>query len=744
MIPGKQHPAYAKVAFELRVGKKLEYEIPEELRGHLRVGTKVRVPLGRKAQVGYIAEFVEKPSFSPLKKIIGLVQSKLEIPDNVMELARWMANYYSTDVGTTLTSVVPAAVRKDTAKFKYISVIRRKATKEVIITECRKLQTRARKQAQILEHMLGVTGDIPLSDLCELTGAGAPSVRKLVEAGLLAEERVKQVRDFFSGEEFLATEPKTLTEDQKAVYEKIVGDVEKEDHAVHLIHGVTSSGKTEIYLQVIRRVLDLGRTAIVLVPEISLTPQTVERFRSRFGNTVSALHHRLSDGERHDEWHKLLQGESRIAIGARSAVFAPLQDLGLIVVDEEHEHSYKQTDLVPTYNARDIAVVRSKMENAVVILGSATPSMESYYNAMKGKYLLSELNRRIDDRPLPEMKVVDMTKGGTGGGTVLSDVMVNAIEKRLDQGEQVILFLNRRGYATIVMCPGCGEVITCTQCSVPMKYHKGENRLLCHMCGYTTRVPSVCPACKADTVKQQGFGTEKVERMLHAKFPEAQVLRMDFDTTRKKRSHDEILREFKSGKADILVGTQMIAKGLHFPNVTLVGIVNADTSLYMQDFRAAENTFQLITQVSGRAGRGEINGEVIIQTSMPDHFAIKAACHHSYREFFDREIESRRLFNYPPILRMVAVTVRAKKPEAARDSANAIVKESTEEPHPGIEILGPVEAPVKKAKGDFRYQIFLKSTRVSAMTHLVASLLQRVKLPSAVRVSADVDPVDMF
>jgi primosomal protein N' (replication factor Y) len=744
MSPNDQSRRYARVAFELRLGKKLEYEVPEDLRSTVHVGCKVRVPLGKQKQVGYIAGFVDKPSFSPLKKILGLVESELKIPDNVMELARWMSDYYCTDLGLTLRSVVPAAVRKDSAKFKYVTIVRRKVTIKQMREKCKELQTRSRVQARILEHMLEVEGGISLKDLCRTLGTTTPTVRKLVDAGLLTMDRVRRDRDLFAGDVFLHTEPKKLTEWQQAVFDVVVADLDGGKHSVHLIHGITSSGKTEIYLQLIRKVLDSGRSAIVLVPEISLTPQTIERFRSRFGDVISALHHRLSDGERHDEWHRLLEGKSRIAIGARSAVFAPVQRLALIVVDEEHEKSYKQADIEPTYNARDIAVVRGKTEGAVIVLGSATPSMESYYNAVRGKYVLSELPERIDNMPLPSMKVVDMTKGSSGGGqSILSDVMVNAIEKRLELGEQVMLFLNRRGYATTLVCRGCREVMTCTNCSIPLKFHKAENRLLCHMCGYTTAVPRTCPLCRAETVLQRGFGTEKVERMLYKIFPEkTTVLRMDADTTRKKRSHDEILREFKSGRANILVGTQMIAKGLHFPNVTLVGIVNADTSLYMQDFRASENAYQLITQVSGRAGRGEVVGEVIVQTSMPDHFAIRAACHHSYREFFEKEIESRRVFGYPPLIRMVAVNVKGSKEDSVRKATEDIRKDMDEEQHPGIRILGPVEAVIRKAKGDFRYQIFLKSTRVSAMTHLVSRVLSRTRLPTEVRASTDVDPVD--
>ena len=736
---------YAKVAFELRVGKKLEYEVPEDLQPKVHIGSKVFVPLGKSKQVGYIVEFPEKPSFSPLKEILGLVESKLKVPDNVMRLARWMSDYYCTDLGLTLKSILPAAVRKDSAKFKFMTVVRRAVTIDEMREHCKRLWRRARKQAEVLEFMLKVTGEISLRDLCSAVGTTQVTVKKLVEARLLKTEKIRQDRDIFEGEVFLPSTPRDLTPGQREAFDRIVPDVEKARHAVHLLHGVTSSGKTEIYLQLIRKVIDGGRTAIVLVPEISLTPQTIERFKSRFGDVVSALHHRLSEGERHDEWHKLLEGKSKIAIGPRSAVFAPVQNTGLIVVDEEHEKSYKQTDMPPTYNARDIAVLRGRMENAVVLLGSATPSMESYYNAIRGKYILSELSERIDNVPLPSMKVVDMTKGGgEKEQSVLSSLLINAIEQRLKRGEQVILFLNRRGFATRLVCRGCDEVMMCPNCSIPLKYHKAENRLLCHICGHTTRAPKTCPACRSETVLQKGFGTEKVERMLYKIFPEAVVSRMDSDTTRKKHSHSEILKEFKSGRANILVGTQMIAKGLHIPNVTLVGVVSADISLAVPDFRSPENTYQLITQVSGRAGRGEIPGEVIIQTSMPDHYAIRAAAHHTYREFFDREIDVRKRFSYPPFLRMVALTVKGKDEGKVEKAAGDIRVELAGDRNPGIEIFGPVEAAIKKAKGDFRYQIFLKSTRVSAMTHLVSRVLKTVKIPSTVRTSTDVDPVEMI
>ena len=514
-----------------------------------------------------------------------------------------------------------------------------------------------------------------------------------------------------------------------------------------LLHGVTGSGKTEVYLQVMARVLERGKGAIVLVPEIALTPQTIERFKGRFGDRVAVLHHRLSGGERHDEWRRLAEGRARIAVGPRSAVFAPVEPLGLIVVDEEHETTYKQTDTAPRYHARDVAVVRASFEHAIVILGSATPSLESYWNAQRGKYELFELSERIDGKPMPAVRVVDLSR--EKGPTVFSAELLNAIEDRLRKGEQTILFLNRRGYATTMKCRECGAVVECERCSVSLTYHKKRDELVCHLCGASTPVVAACPKCGAAAMLYRGVGTQKVERMLYKVLEDTQVprvLRMDSDTTAAKHSHAGILGEFKAGKADILVGTQMIAKGLDLPNVTLVGVIVADTALGLQDFRAAERTFQLITQVAGRAGRGEVPGEVIVQTYRPGSYAIRAAARHDFRAFYDDEIVRRRnpLSPYPPHVHMVCVTFRGPDAKKVRAAAEALAAACEKGDHTGVEMLGPAEAPIARAQREHRMQLFLKSSRPSRMTAVLRAALDEAKLPSTVKTAVDVDPVDLM
>jgi primosomal protein N' (replication factor Y) len=447
-----------------------------------------------------------------------------------------------------------------------------------------------------------------------------------------------------------------------------------------LLHGVTGSGKTEVYLQAIAHALEKGQGAIVLVPEISLTPQTVERFKARFSSgplrtLVAVLHSHLSAGERHDEWHKIRQGRARIAIGARSAIFAPVDPLGLIIVDEEHEHSYKQEE-APRYHARDVAVVRGQMEGAVVVLGSATPSMESFYNAQRGKYQLLELTLRVDDQKMPVVRVVDMRAEGRKqkGIPIFSHQLKEAITQRLERHEQTILFLNRRGYSTSLLCPQCGYVASCPNCSVSLTFHRRAAKLLCHICGHSATAPTVCPEpkCRNPAIRYSGLGTEKVEDTLTKLFPHARITRMDSDTLKKKDDYRRILGDFRSGKIDVLVGTQMIAKGLHFPNVTLVGIIYADLSLHIPDFRAGERTFQLLTQVAGRAGRGDVEGEVFVQAFTPFHPAIQFARRHDFIGFYEQEIEFREQLKYPPLARIALLTLRGRNEDKVRLSAEHV------------------------------------------------------------------------
>ncbi len=530
--------------------------------------------------------------------------------------------------------------------------------------------------------------------------------------------------------------------------------IRKRSKPVFLLHGVTGSGKTEVYLQAIAAALRNGKGAIVLVPEISLTPQTVERFKARFTGgplktLVAVLHSHLSTGERHDEWHKIRQGRARIVIGARSAVFAPVDPLGLIIVDEEHEYSYKQEE-APRYHARDVAVVRGRMENAVVVLGSATPSMESFYNVQKGKYHLLEMPLRADDKKMPVVRIIDMRQAARKEKSppILSQELKEAIHKRLDRKEQTLLFLNRRGFATSLQCPLCGYVAECPNCSLALTYHRQAGKLRCHICAHDVNAPTVCPnpKCRNPAIRFSGIGTEKVELTLGKLFPHARVQRMDSDALKRKEDYRRILGDFRTGKTDILVGTQMIAKGLHFPNVTLVGIIYADLGLHVADFRAGERTFQLLTQVSGRAGRGDVEGEVFVQAFTPFHPAIQYARRHDFTGFYEQEIEFRAQLKYPPLSRIALVLLKGRNEEKVRFSAIHVRQEI--EKADGIPtdliIAGPAPAPLARAETYYRHQIMLRTRQISKLSPVLAELIANLKLPEDVKISVDIDPVNMM
>jgi len=512
-----------------------------------------------------------------------------------------------------------------------------------------------------------------------------------------------------------------------------------------LLHGVTGSGKTEVYLQAIAHVLARGGGAIVLVPEIALTPQTVQRFAGRFGGRVAVLHSALSEGERFDEWHRIRDGGARVVVGPRSAIFAPVADLALIVVDEEHEPSYKQ-DEAPRYNARDTAVMRGWMEGCGVILGSATPAMESWANARRGKYVLARIENRVEDRSMPTVEIADMRleTARAGHAQVFSQRLLEAMRDRLAGGEQVILFLNRRGYATSLVCPKCGFVAECEACSVAYTYHQTDSRLRCHICGACATVPAACPGCGDPAFRYAGFGTQRIETIVKTCFPQARVARLDADAAARKHGSDEILAEFRTGRTDILIGTQMIAKGHHFPNVTLVGVLLADSSLHMPDYRAGERTFQLLAQVSGRAGRGEIPGHVIVQTYTPDHPAIEAARTADFERFAEQELRLRRDGGFPPYSHVVCLTFKGRDEGKVAFAANALRKALAPLLPAGADCPEPMPSPLARAKGDYRYQMLLRAPAARA---LVASLRQALKTappPDAVTLAVDVDALSIL
>ena len=770
-------PASAKIVVDIALDKEFDYRIPSQLADNIHIGSRVHVPFGSRATQGYVVGLADSSPHPKLKEIAAVVGQKPMISDKLLELTRWMGRYYCCPVELCVKCTLPEVVRKAKISWKERQFVR---PIKLTLDALAKLQKRAPKQFHALE-ILRPTDGMFVAQLCDEAGIDATAVKALAKKGFVALSDQVEERDPFGGEVFLPTEPLTLMSDQQtslalckeaidffchpersegsrnrmevgcAAGSEVLRSAQNDKTPGGkpiLIHGVTGSGKTEIYLQAIDYALRQGKDSIVLVPEISLTPQTVERFRARFPNQqITVLHSHLSAGERHDQWHKIQDGQSHIVIGARSAVFAPVQALGLIIVDEEHETSYKQ-DEAPRYNARDVAVMRGKLEHAAVVLGSATPAVESFYNAQRGRYVLSSLPNRVDHRRMPLMRIVDMRMEmlRQKGLHVLSGKLRDAIEARLAKSEQVILFLNRRGYATHMFCPKCGYVAECPNCSVKLTYHRKAEKLACHLCGDICPAPKVCPndACRDPAIRYAGMGTEKVEAAINAAFPKARVQRMDSDVMTRKSLYREIFRDFRVGKIDILVGTQMIAKGLHFPNVTLVGIIYADMALHMPDFRAGERTFQLLVQVAGRAGRGDVEGEVIVQSFTPFHAAIQFAKQHDYVGFYDQEIEFREQLRYPPATRMVCINLRAKTEEKAIFFAAALVRELRRH-ITGNDILSdPAPAPLAKVQNQYRYQIIARSSQILRLTEAVAKVVAGIKLPDDVTIATDVDPVSLL
>src|SRR5437764_1341060 len=604
---------YIRVLIDRAIHRELDYLVPETLADRVGVGSRVRVPFRDKSTLATVVAALDHSEAEGIRPIEAVIGEAPILSEQLLELARWISAYYCCPIETVMRSLLPQVIRRAEVGWKKQLFVR--PARKIDNEEIEKLRKRAPRQAELLEVIAQLDGAMRAADLLRHTSLDNQTLRALVRRGLAELHEEAAVRDPHADEQFIATSNLVLNDEQSLALKRITQALDSpEDARPILLHGVTGSGKTEIYLQAIRAALERGRSAIVLVPEISLTPQTVEGFKGRFAeaqDAVAVLHSHLSEGERHDEWHKIHSGRARIAIGPRSAVFAPLKSLGLIVVDEEHENTYKQEE-APRYHARDVAVVRAKIEKCVVVLGSATPSLESYHNATTGKYRLATLTQRVDEKQMPLMRIVDLRqeRRKEKATAILSERLRAAIADRLEKNEQTILFLNRRGFSTSLLCSNCGEARDCPNCSVALTFHRGAARLTCHLCGHTAAVPKKCPACSQDALIYVGFGTEKVEANVTQLFPEATVRRMDADSMSRKDAYRETLHAFRAGKIDILVGTQMIAKGLHFPNVTLVGIINADLALHLPDSRAGERTFQLLTQVAGRAGRGETAGEV--------------------------------------------------------------------------------------------------------------------------------------
>ncbi|MBI3851423.1 MAG: primosomal protein N' [Verrucomicrobia bacterium] len=798
----------ARVTLEIALRKEFDYLIPPELAAQIDVGSRVQVPFGPRKVMGCVTTLVEESTHTNLRSILKVVGRQTLVTPQVLRLARWIADYYCCPPEIALKSVLPEAVRKEKEGWRQQLFVR-------VLPFTGDLPKLAKRQQEVW-NIIEERREMPLQELLELAETTAGTVRRLEDKGLLAITTEISERDPYAREHILPTQSLVLNQEQAKALVMITkvmdqekgkgGKGEKEKpscdaqllqvtsaprplfSSTFLLHGVTGSGKTEVYLQAIAHALEQGKGAIVLVPEISLTPQTVERFKARFSSgrlqtLVAVLHSHLSAGERHDEWHKIRQGRARIVIGARSAIFAPVDPLGLIIVDEEHEHSYKQEE-APRYHARDVAIVRGQMEGATVVLGSATPSLESFYNVKKGKYTLLELLERADNKKMPLVRVIDMrqTARKEKGTPIFSPQLKEAITQRLERKEQTILFLNRRGFATSLQCPLCGYVAECPNCSVSLTYHRRIQKLCCHICGHDAPVPAVCPnqKCRNPAIRYAGLGTEKVEHTLTKLFPHARVQRMDSDIMKRKEDYRRTLGDFRTGKIDILVGTQMIAKGLHFPNVTLVGIIYADLSLHQPDFRAGERTFQLLTQVAGRAGRGDVEGEVFVQAFTPFHPAIQYARRHDFAGFYEQEIEFREQLKYPPVSRIALLTLKGRNEEKVKFSADHLRRElekllgsaaasaaavdasstaraddealsATREgayaprtnPIRDLILLGPTPAPLARAETYYRYQIMLRTRQMTKLSQHLAKLMESLALPEDISLTVDIDPVNL-
>lgn len=608
------------------------------------------------------------------------------------------------------------------------------------------LPTKAMKQKEIIEFLKNTNAEIALKELLQAIKVSNATLKALEAKGIVSIFEKKIVRDPFY--DLMDNEiPNNLTANQKKVISSVKESIDKESFQSYLLNGVTGSGKTEVYIRLAEYTMNLGKNVLVLVPEISLTPQLASRFRQRFGDKVALLHSGLTSGERYDEWHRIFSGQVKIVIGVRSAVFAPLKNLGLIILDEEHEASYKQSEPEPRYHAKKIALERGKLAKATVILGSATPSLESYLEMEKGEHQLLEMLTRVNERPLPPIEVVDMRHELTKGNfSVFSTLLQNGLKEVLAKNEQAILLLNRRGFATFVMCRECGFVVECNHCSIPMTYHSTGPRLYCHYCGEKAPVPKSCSHCGSHFIKYFGSGTQKVESALSELLPDARIIRMDVDTVRAKGSHWNILKEFQSQKANILVGTQMIAKGLDFPKVSLVGVISADITLNLPDYLAAERSYQLLTQVAGRAGRRDIAGKVIVQTYQPQHFVLDSIKMESYLDFYQEEINIRKSLDYPPFSKLVRIILSGLNDYKVKSLAEAIYKEVLQKNAKPMHILGPNPAPIERIKDRFRWHILLKGD-VSNDLQLMVQKTKEYVINSnnkEVRVTFDIDPQNIL
>jgi len=790
---------FAVVAVARDINRSFHYSIPEHLSDRIAEGFRVLVPFGRSRIEGYVTEFAEKAEVEDVKDIISLIDDAPVLSSEMLHLSKWIAEYYLSSIGMVIKIMLPAGlgageqrylrvvsntdglsaaplqeqivnfikekkeVRLDTlikklnkhGIYSAINALKQKGIIEEFLKEIKKGNLKKEiyykavdnsiKQIKSISQqnavkMLMEMGEARLSEL-KIRGVSSSALQTLYKHGLIERIEKEADRDPFSILDIPQEQAAPVLSDaQDAALKNITAGIDSGRFAPYLLHGVTGSGKTEVYLRAIALVKEKGKSAIALVPEIALTPQLVMRFKARFGNRIAVLHSRLTPAERLDAWRRIKNGDVDIAIGARSAIFAPFKNLGLIIVDEEHDQLYKQEDGV-RYNARDMALVRGKLNNAVVLLGSATPSIETYHNAKTGKYNYLALPERIDKRPMPEAAVVDLRKDKT---PLFSEKLINAIKDRLSKKEQTILFLNRRGFAPVLLCRDCGFNLQCPNCSIALTYHKSDEIMKCHYCDFEISPPDNCPSCKGSRMGFVGLGTQRIEEEVRRFFPDARLARMDRDTTGKKMAHYEIVKSVIDEDIDILIGTQMVAKGHDFPKVTLVGVLLAESGLFYPDFRSAERTFQIITQVSGRAGRRDLRGNVILQTYNPEHYSISYAINNDYEGFYDKELSFRKELNYPPFARITSVLLKGndlKKVEKTIQSLSLILKQMIK--GKGIELLGPVAAPVSKIRGKHRQIMLIKAKEISLIRKTLIICLEKLKAKtslSGIDIEIDVDP----
>jgi len=703
---------FVEVALPVPLKRLFTYTVPQEVALRPELGQRVRVPFGKRRLIGFVAAVhSELPpdldvDIKKLRPVIEFLDDEPLITPEILRLTEWTADYYASFWGETLKAALPAGMNSETVRPK-----RRKAVKLLDPASADRAKPLTDAQNAILETLSAAGGEMLWTYLLDSANVGASPVNTLVKRRFL-EVYIQDIhRDPFSAEKLPERPPIALTEHQASALGQITDAIDESEFKTFLLHGVTGSGKTEVYFRSIRHTIAMGRSALMLVPEIALTPVFSRQLRAAFGSTVAILHSGLSQGERFDEWRRIRAGEARVAIGTRSAVFAPLENIGLVIVDEEHDGSYRQRES-PFYNARDVAVVRANFAGAVAVLGSATPAMESFHNALHGKYTLLSMPERIGGRNLASAELVDMREvfKRAGKDVALSAELLAAIGETASRGEQIIVLMNRRGFSQFVLCRTCGETIKCENCDITLTFHRRDSRLSCHYCGFGMPAPRICPKCESEFLYFVGEGTENIADQLAKKFPSLKIERIDRDSIARKGELEQKLLDFAEGRIDMLVGTQMIAKGHDFPNVTLVGVVGVDIGLGLPDLRSAERTFQMITQVAGRSGRGEKPGRVIIQTYHPDHYALQRSMAQDYEGFYSDELKFRENFRYPPFVALASIMVRHREFSRAKSIANAIRRFlDAANPEKTVRIVGPASASIARLKNEYRMQLILRS-----------------------------------